>query len=278
MDNPKMPPTLEEFYKNPSGKGITANNINAVRGHFENRLKYVLGSAGKKIITREYIESETSFYFHFLVPSDMGTNDYDVVFHLHDDVGGAGMSLKKWQIEFFSNCPSFIFTYAAAYAEHGLLIPFLANKYNRKVLGKLPAQKNPDLELGWDKSIYYALYTIMKNLAFTQRFILRRNAKPFDRKKLISEISTEDQIMEECQAGKTKTVVQLSFRQSKMSKLGHSVKKVAADASSHVVNAVRRNKTSGTSSTGRKYDVHTNSKGKIIGNLKIRGHRSRRRH
>ena len=31
MDTPKMPPTLEEFYKNPTGKGIVATNINITK-------------------------------------------------------------------------------------------------------------------------------------------------------------------------------------------------------------------------------------------------------
>lgn len=276
MDTPKMPPTLEEFYKNPTGKGIVATNINIARKHYETRLGFVTGTEGKKVDVKTFIENDTSFYFLVTVPSDMGLNNYDVVIHAHDELKNSS-SLKKWNVEFFSNCPSFIFTYANVYNEYGLLIPFLANKYNKKVLSGMPIEKNPDMLLGWDKSIYYALHTIMKNITFTQRFILKRGALPFDQKKFAAMIRTEDQIMEECKAGKTHTVIQLKWKESTLSKVSGVVKDAVKHVASNAVKSVSHSKIEGSDSSKRKYNVNTNIRGKIIGNIKIRGRRSHRR-
>lgn len=281
MDQHLLAPTLREFYANPSGKGITSNNINIVRKDFIKRYDIVTKQDKKKVKTTVYMENEASFYFHMLIPSDMHQNTYDVVLHLFNlaDDGSKG-SLKDWGINFFSNCPSFVFTYAVSYNESGLLIPFLAKKYNNKVLHQLPVEKNPDLIIGWDKSIFYAIYTLMTNMTMTQRFLLKRDAKPFVAKELFDNIRTEEEIMRDHELGKTVRVRTFGVKQSTASKVKDEISDTLKHAAVKAVSAVTGNKTDGVnqSSGANRFKVNVNSKGKIVGASKIRGrHRSRRR-
>lgn len=277
MDQHLAPPTLKEFYNNPSGKGITANNISLVRAGLIHRYE-LFKKKGKKIKTDIYMEAENSFYFHMIIPSDMNMNDYDVVIHFYDPANDEKHgNIKDWCVEFFSNCPSFIFTYAVAYNEAGLFIPFLGNKLNNKVLSNLPAEKNPDLTVGWDKSIFYAIHEIKTHITLTQRFLLKRNAKPFIAKEFVDLIRDEDQIMQECKDGKVTKVRTYSIKQSTASKAKDAIvnplKHVAVKAVDKVVG---KQKTAGITQPKR-YKVNINSKGKIVGATKIRGNHGGRR-
>ena len=281
MDQNILAPTLREFYSNPSGKGITSNNINIVRKDFIKRYDIVTKQEKKKVKTDIYMENETSFYFHMLIPSDMHQNTYDVVLHMYNlaDDGNERGSLKDWSINVFSNCPSFVFTYAVSYNEAGLLIPFLTKKYNNKVLHLLPVEKNPDLTIGWDKSIFYAIHTLMTNITMTQRFILKRNSKPFDPKALFDEIRTEAEIMRDVELGKTVRVRTFGTKRTMATKVKDEIADGLKHAAVKAVDAVKGTKSDGVNQkSDNRFKVNINSKGKIVGASKITGrNRSRRR-
>lgn len=281
MDQVLSPPTVREFYVNPSGSGITANNIGIVKKEFIRRYDAVTKMMGKKVRTDVYMENENSFYFHMLIPSDMNANTYDVVLHVYDlyNDGTAG-SLKDWNIQFFSNCPSFVFTYATAYNEAELSIPFLNKRYSNVVLHQLPAIKNPDLVIGWDKSIFYALHTLMTTITLNQRFVVKRNAKPFDPKALFDIIRTEEQIMSDAEIGKNTRVNVIKLKESGITKVKNTVTDAVKRGASHIIDHTTHGKINGMkkpASASSKYKVNLGTKGKIIGATKIGGHRSRKR-
>lgn len=283
MDQKLSPPTAKEFYTNPSGSGITANNIGMVKREFIRRYDAVTKSAGKKVRTTVYMENENSFYYHMLIPSDMNANTYDVVLHVFDDFNTGSGNLRDWNINFFSNCPSFVFTYAVAYNESELLIPFLTKRFNNKVLHLLPEVKNPDLTLGWDKSIFYALHTMMTNIALTQRFMAKRNSKPFVAKQLFDLIRTQEQISDDAEIGKTKEVHVIRRNESVITKAKNAVTDAVKRGASKAIKPVTHNKhdvINGLSkplSSESRFKVNLGVKGKIIGATKIGGSRRSRK-
>lgn len=287
MDQELSPPTVKEFYTNPSGIGITANNIGMVKREFIRRYDAVTKSAGKKVHTTIYMENENSFYFHMLIPSDMNANTYDVVLHVFDNFNTGSGNLKDWNINFFSNCPSFVFTYAVAYNESGLLIPFLTKRFDNKVLHLLPEVKNPDLTLGWDKSIFYALHAFMTNITFTQRFVVKRNSKPLVPKELFDLIRTQEQISDDAEIGKTTEVRVIRRNESALTKVKNAVTDTVKRGASKAIQPITHSKQnkhevinglSQPSSSASRFKVNLGVKGKIIGATKIGGsHRSRKR-
>ena len=268
-----LAPTLRQFYANPSGKGITANNISAVKKGFISRYNAVVSQPGRKMKADVYIESDQSIYYHILVPSDTNANNYDVVIHAFDQTGDSG-NVKDWSINIFSNCPSFIFTYATAYNENGMLIPFLTKKYDNKVLHNLPQEKNPDLTLGWDKSIFYAIHYLMTTMSLTQRFTCKMSAKPFIPDELFAKIRYEKTIMDECENSKMKKIDVYAFKQSTTEKVVNKVKTAISDKAKELAKGTKLEKITGTKSTESKYKVNHNREGKIIGATKIKGSRS----
>ena len=219
-----------------------------------------------------YVENDQSIYYHILVPSDSNMNNYDVVVHAFDQTGDSG-NTKDWSVNFFSNCPSFIYTYATAYNENGLLIPFLAKKYQNAVLHNLPQERNPDLTIGWDKSIFYAIHYLMTNMSLTQRFTCKMNSKPFDMKALFEKVRTEESILEECKTMKMKKINVYAFKQSATEKIAEKLKEGVKDA----IKGTALEKITGSKPKEERFKVNHNRSGKIIGATKIRGGRSSRK-
>jgi hypothetical protein len=104
-------------------------------------------------------------YYHLIIPSENKDRDmsYDVIIKFkHTDANNeADQTYRQYQIEFFSNCPSF--TYGYAYVAHinGNLVKELVDKYDPKVLKYPPVSKNPGLVFGYEKSIYFACKCIL---------------------------------------------------------------------------------------------------------------------
>ena len=189
-----VPLTLAEFYKNPAGKKVSGNNAGLVRQALTNRYDAVK-KLGRNISYIVYEENDRSYYIHFIVPSDMHESTYDVVIHVFDEFGMGGGSFKKWNLHIFSNCPSFVFAYAYVYNEYGLNIPFLKGKLNDVAYTQPPVQTNPDMNIMYDKSVFYALHTIMNTLSLSQRYMVNKIARNFSPKILLKEVRSFDEIM-----------------------------------------------------------------------------------
>ena len=264
----QVPPTLAEFYKNPVGKGNTSGNISAAKYMFEKRYEILTKQLDKKIPTFIYQENELSYYFHIVIPSDMRDYDYDVVVHLYTYGEDASASLANWYCAFFSNCPSFVFTYAYVYNMDGMIIPFLADKIGKKALSTQPDDKNPDLQSGWDKSIYYAIHTIMKNIRYRQRFAVRKSAMPFDPRVIFQSVRSFDEVMKDLT---TKKKDRLGVRKKLHTPM--TVRRInqAKNAIMKRVKSVTEKKVEKKSSEQNLVKHHYDSKGRVVGKPKIHG-------
>lgn len=143
--------TLEEFLNKPFGK-TTGTSI-------KYRDRYVKYRNTNKIKLVGVSLVDDVYYSHVLVPSE--TNDrvnYDVViqFSPSDYKCRKQNSLENYTVKFFSNCPSFIYNYAALYKRENMLIEDLYKKLGVNWSDKMPDKTNPNYNLDYDKSLYYA--------------------------------------------------------------------------------------------------------------------------
>jgi len=77
-------------------------------------------------------------------------------------------------VEFFSNSPSFTFTYAYVLNVRNWLIGELKEKVDDRALKNPPKERNPDEVFGFEKSIFFSLFFIRhKNLSL--RSVLDNN-------------------------------------------------------------------------------------------------------
>lgn len=150
--------TLDEFLREPFWDSSSKNSQKL--SEYERRY----AQNEQKIILNAHTVIEGSYYFHVKVPSESQKKKtgidsyYDVVirFFTTNPGNAASPSLVNYWIQFFSNSPGFIYKYAVLYKQEGYLIDFLYNKLDPRYFDKLPETTNKDMEISFDKSIYFA--------------------------------------------------------------------------------------------------------------------------
>lgn len=171
---------IKEFMENPMGKGSTVINRNLIISDLNRRYDELIKT--KKIQLTVY-RDDSEYYFHFIMPSESERdNTYDVVLYFTFDEDASfkyDNFLNRYYLKFFSNCPSFIYTYAFAFNQYSLLIDSLANKYERDVLKYDPITRNPGEVVSYEKSIYFACKYILNNKSYMNKMVLNTMAKKF---------------------------------------------------------------------------------------------------
>lgn len=171
----EKPMTLEDYINNPYGKGSSAipaivreGALNTYKAKFNNLM---LRENGK---IKYYLFKDTNnntYYVLVKVPSETVPKFYyDVVFKFYTDAGvmEAGRNLKKYYIQFFSNDPSFVYTYAYSFNKEGLFITELASKMSKEALSEEPKERNPKQDIGYVKTIIFAYIFLNEKGLLTQ--------------------------------------------------------------------------------------------------------------
>lgn len=152
--------TLSEFMAKPFGQANSDRDLTYIS-------KYRAFSSSNKLKINAMTILEDSYYIHIKVPSESndGKQEYDVVirFFTEDPQYLKDLHLRNYNIQFFSNSPGFIYKYAYVYEQKGFLIEALYNKLDPSYRGKAPEKTNANLDLSYDKSIYFACRFLLDN-------------------------------------------------------------------------------------------------------------------
>lgn len=157
-----MTMTLGEYLSNPYGKGVGSFPVGMIRDTVEMQLKNDYPSP---ITYKTYAVNDDHLVIHCKLPSrtKKGVN-YDIVIDL--DISKAHeqprYSIGRFPFTVFSNSPSFFYTYAKVFREHGVLCEWLRRKYERKILRKNPDVRNPAKIVGYERSIYTCIYHVFQ--------------------------------------------------------------------------------------------------------------------
>lgn len=152
LDNPTFQ-TLKGFLESPfnTGKNLEKDLKYAAR------YKEYLNT--NKLTMVGYTKIGENYYLHIKVPSEKTRGHfYDVVIQFFPSSSKdiISPSLGSYYVKFFSNSPGFIYKYAVLYKQQGYLIEDLYKKMDPNFMDTLPEKSNPNLELSYDSSIYYA--------------------------------------------------------------------------------------------------------------------------
>ena len=195
-ENVKM--TFEQYILNPMGKNNAVLN-GAVRELM--RKQYI--HKFDNLMIREhgameyhlYIDSAKNQYWaHIKVPSETVEHFYyDVVLKFFIDASKGGTNdLFKWDIQFYSNDPAFVYTYAHVFVDKEYFIPELKSKMSREALTTAPSEKNPNNDVGYVKTIYFA-YLLMENRKLNKLNRFEAEAQPLYPKNLLNDITPADE-------------------------------------------------------------------------------------
>lgn len=194
-----MDMTFDQYILNPMGKNnavlssIARENI---RKTYMVKFDNILLREHGRIEYNLYKDQKSNTYWaHIKVPSEVVKDFYyDVVlkFFANEKVGLGGEDLFKYQVKFYSNDPSFVYTYAHVFRNNNLFINELSSKMSKEALRKAPKEKNPTNDVGYVKALYFA-YLIMQNRKLNKKSKFENESKPLDLKTLIYSIEDADE-------------------------------------------------------------------------------------
>lgn len=152
--------TIHDYLNYPMGKGNATMLIGDAKSKMiekflldESEIKYNLYNTGKTLV------------FHFEIPSHSTAGImYDVIVEFpysHADLN-KGNDLYNFPFKVYSNCPSFIYSYAYIFYQKDLICDWLVSRYDKKTLTTPPKTRNEFGIIFYEKSIFFSLYYIRK--------------------------------------------------------------------------------------------------------------------
>lgn len=196
--------TFEQYIANPMGKNnavMSSITRETLRKEYTHRFDNILLRENGKVNYKLYKdEKNNTYWIHIKIPSEKVKNFYyDTVikFYSNEKVSGAGKDLLKYDINFFSNDPAFVYTYAHVFAKKDLFIKELRSKMSKEAIRKEAKEKNPDNNVGYVKSLFFA-YLVIKNRGLNSITKFNAECKPLDDKNkmvLLSEIEEADTVI-----------------------------------------------------------------------------------
>lgn len=197
--------TLSEFIKDPGMINRKSFKYYINERKYKQRFEMLTRKISKFDVVI-YVENDTSIYYHVIVPSELRANDYDVVIHLISPGNQLDIPIEKWVIRnIFSNNPAFIFEFGYVYYHNDLFLDFLTDKYNNIIFKESPKQKNPDMLIGCDHSVYHAISYLLKHKKeFLDLYYINDKSLVFDKKYISESIKDQETVTKEYNKGKLK--------------------------------------------------------------------------
>jgi hypothetical protein len=185
--------TISEYLQNPYGKGSAFSSNTKQKDDLDNQFKDI----SEKIVSKIYRYRDFVIY-HVVIPSTKKDNvNYDVVVEVETkNLKEGSANLEGINFRVFSNCPSFIFTYAHVFRGHGMICEWLLSKYNKEVRTKAPVNRNQYGILGLERSVYLALKHL--HASGKTKFGVYQTAgkKVPGRNEIINAVRTQQQVMD----------------------------------------------------------------------------------
>lgn len=189
--------TMEQYITNPMQSPVlTATMRESMRSSYIKKFNALLLREHGVINYFLYKDEENNkYYAYFKIPSEtIERFYYDTIIEFSADhtVKNAGNNLFKYNIRFYSNDPSFVYSYAYVFNRKGLFINQFASKMSQKALREPAKEKNPANQVGYVKTIYFA-YLFMKLRSFNDIDKFKAQATVLNIDNLIATVMPADQ-------------------------------------------------------------------------------------
>lgn len=177
--------TYDEYIQNPMGKkNAVMANREMYRLMYSNKWNAIkLRENG--LIKYDFYYGKDEYYVHFKIPSEVVPKFYyDTIIRFYIPSGKGALKMERtlsnYQVQFYSNDPSFVYTFAHAFKENDLFIKDLEPKMSRLALRTKAEEKNPRNQVGYVKSLYFA-YLEMRSLNLFSKNRWENIAKPYSK-------------------------------------------------------------------------------------------------
>ena len=188
-------PTFDEYIANPmGGKNSVFTQREMYRTMYTQKLDAILLREAGKIDYYLYKDKE-SYIAHIKVPSEVVPKFYyDVVVEFIPKGPESGMAPNlnnSHDVRFYSNDPAFVFTFTHAFVANNMFFTDLEPKMSKQAIKKVAIEKNPQDQIGYVKSIYFA-YLIMKRAGIFNKTRFNAEAKKYSKRNLLAEVEHSD--------------------------------------------------------------------------------------
>lgn len=173
-----MEMTFNDYIQNPMGKenAVISNRV-MYRNLYQSKLDKILVREAGKIDIKAYHVGKR-YICYLKIPSEVVDKFYyDVLVEFRSPGKITGTSLKDYYVRFFSNDPSFVFTFTHAFVKNDLFIKDFANKMSKKAIRERGKEKNPADQVGYVKSLYFAYLIMNKRGYFSKTKYVDRYSK-----------------------------------------------------------------------------------------------------
>lgn len=214
--------TFDQYIQNPMGiKNAVFSNREMYRSLYTDKLNKILVRESGKVVYYLY-KSRSKYYAYLKIPSEVIEKFYyDVVIEFSEPKDGKKIidkTLRNYDVKFYSNDPSFVFTFAHAFIKNGIFIDSLKDKMSKEAVKKNADEKNPNNQVGYVKSLYFAFLIMNQRGLFNKiQYIEKYNEKNL--KSMIMEADRKIQLRQQAQSDlskkKRKEKNELKKKQSK---------------------------------------------------------------
>ena len=171
--------SIRQFTENPSGKGsaFLAKRAMIKQGLNATYVK-LLNHYRRAFYAVPYVLDDGRYLYHVKVPSEMyniNRISYDVLIEFAADSTGKRLAMRN--AKFFSNSPSFIFTYAYVFNAKQILIDDFKSALPNQCLTQAPVIRNPIESMGYEKSLYVACRYLQDSYALSEKYIVKFGKK-----------------------------------------------------------------------------------------------------
>lgn len=180
-----MDMTFDQYIQNPMGvKNAVISNREMYRTMYTDKLNKILVRESGKVVYYLY-KSNKKYYAYIKVPSEVVPKFYyDVIIEFSEPKDGIKVTdrtLRNYNVRFYSNDPSFVFTFTHAFIKNGIFLDNYKDKMSQQAVKQNADEKNPTNQVGYVKSLYFA-YLIMNQrglfnkILYVERYV-ERNLK-----------------------------------------------------------------------------------------------------
>ena len=182
--------SFDKYIDNPSG-GMVYTNRNMYKNMYKDKFNKILvremGTIKYELFTAN--DAEDSHYIYFKIPSEVIENFYyDVVIRLftNENKNKSNARLREYSVQFYSNDPAFMYTFAHSFAKNNLFIKDLEPRMSKQALKQKAAARNPRDDVWYVKSLFFAYLAMEKYNLFAKS--VYSGCKKYDKKYLLNNI------------------------------------------------------------------------------------------
>jgi len=185
--------SFDKYIDNPSGGASVITNRNMYKDMYKSKFDKVLLRESGNIEWKVYQakDGQDSYYIYMKIPSEVIEKFYyDVVVRLFttENKKKLNVSLREYAVQFYSNDPAFVYTFAHAFNKNNLFIKDLEPKMTKAALKKEATIRNPKDNVWYVKSLYFA-YLTMERYHLFNRSILNQHSSKYNKRELITKIT-----------------------------------------------------------------------------------------